>query len=60
MSLRHLAIGGFSGLLLTLVPVTVGATPLPGDQPPPGTGTRPCFLEPMHWNTALSGPVPRC
>jgi hypothetical protein len=58
MSVRHFTIGGFSALLLTLVTVHANATPLP--VPDPVTDTRPCFLEPMQWNSALAGPVPRC
>jgi hypothetical protein len=62
MSVRPVAAGGFSGLLLTLITVyaTASASPAPSHDPLPDTDTRPCFLEPMHWNAALDGPVPRC
>jgi hypothetical protein len=59
MSLRQIAVGGFSGLLLTLT-AQAGAAPNPDPSPPLEEGTRPCFMQPHHWNGAVNGPLPRC
>lgn len=47
-----------AALLLPLAGHAAG----PGQEPDPPSDpdTRPCFMEPLRWNEALDGPLPRC
>ncbi len=42
--------------LLVMPPPSSATT----DDPPEPAFSRRCFMEQMHWNAALNGPVPRC
>jgi hypothetical protein len=47
-----------ASLLLTFTAHAAG--PRGESDPPSEPDSRPCFMQPVHWNEALAGPLPRC